>query len=439
MDIYPHSSSFTSFTLAQAERMSKDLKFVPGEALPVTYNSDFNMKTDESFSRIFFNGIAAPLIATSEEVTDPEYLKYGPYVVDMTFLNAIPIRDENLYKRFGARVHFDENQIVSAIYDSDSEKLYLPGEDGWEEAKFQAKANAFTLATVREHLAQTHLIVSNAASREVVKTLHPEHPIRRLLAIFTYGAVSVNLNAAEVLVDDRSVIHRATPFTFEGIKMIFDHAYESSVAFEPFTKRKIKNPAVEKLATEGFFPYLADGREYYDIVIDMVTEWLDKAGDQANDEYAREFYDAMKAASKGQSYEIPDYSNENMIDVISMIVFTVTAYHELVGHVPDYTDSPFKTGFRVPRNSPLSCDVQSYYLMALIAASTSVPSPQLLDYFPNYIGVGEGNEWEKDVWTKFLADMAIQAKKVQEDDRAKDSDSEFKYFDPTLFECSVSV
>merc|ERR1712038_994572 len=224
------------------------------------------------------------------------------------------------------------------------------------------------------------------------------------------------------------------------MEMLFDIAYESSIAFEPFTKRKIKNPAVEKLATEGFFPYLADGREYYDIVIDMVTEWLDKAGDQASDEYARDFYDAMKAASKGQSYEIPDYSHENMIDVVSQIIFTVTAYHELIGHVPDYTDSPFKSGFRSPRNSPLAVDVQSFYLMAFISASTSVPAPQLMAYFKNFIGVGEGsNEWEKEVWIKFIADMAIQAKKVQEDDRTKDDDSEWKYYDPTLFECSVSV
>lgn len=34
----------------------KDLKLVAGEAFPMTYNSDFNMQTDESFSRIFFHG-----------------------------------------------------------------------------------------------------------------------------------------------------------------------------------------------------------------------------------------------------------------------------------------------------------------------------------------------------------------------------------------------
>jgi len=34
--------------------LCEDLKLIPGQALPSTYNTDFNMITDESFSRIFF-------------------------------------------------------------------------------------------------------------------------------------------------------------------------------------------------------------------------------------------------------------------------------------------------------------------------------------------------------------------------------------------------
>lgn len=172
---------------------------VQGEGLPVTYNTDFNMHTDESFSRIFFHGIAAPLMAKSDVVTDTEYLKYGPYMVDIGFMKSLKVRSED-YKCYGARVHFDENQKVSAIHCSDSDQLFLPGQFGWKEAKFQAKVSAFTLTTVREHLSHTHLIVFNDASREIVKTLYPEHPIRRLLAIFTYNAITVILLAFQSVV-----------------------------------------------------------------------------------------------------------------------------------------------------------------------------------------------------------------------------------------------
>lgn len=423
---------------AQAARIAADTKFVMGEALPLTYNTDFNMISDESFSRIFFHGIAAPLIAKSEKVTNKDHLKYGPFVVDMEFMNTLDHRNADLFKTYGARIHFDENQMPTAIYDCDLNELVLPGEPKWEEAKFQAKASAFILTTAREHLAQSHLIVSNDASREIVQTLHPEHPIRRLLSIFTYNAVNVNNNAFTALTPDKSPIHRATNFSYKGMRQVFDNSYETSDAYEPFSKREIKNPAVEKLADEGKFPYLTEGREFYDLTRNFVTEWMEKAGDEASDEHALEFYEAMKESSKGQKYELPEYSAENMIDLMTQVMFTVTCYHELIGHLPDYACSPFANGFRVPREAPTQVDLQSWILGDFIIGSTSIPAPQLLAEFPNYIGVGsEKFAWERDVWTRYIAKMGIQSKKVQNDDRKRDF--EFKYFDPSLFECSISV
>lgn len=425
---------------AQAFRLAKEFLFVQGQALPLTYNTDFNMQTDESFSRIFFHGIAAPLMAKSEEVTDSETRdKYGPFVVDMSFMEDLPLRDEKVFKCYGARVHFDNNQMVSAIFDCHLKKLVLPGDSQWEEAKFQAKAAAFLLVTVREHLSQTHLIVSNDASRENVKCLHPEHPIRRLLSIFCFNAVVVNTNAFLILTPDKCVIHRATALSYEGMRKVFDNSYVTSQAYEPFSKRKIPNPAVEKLAKEGKIPYISEGNEFYEIVHHFVEQWLTASGEEASDEYARAFYDATAKASKGQLYELPvEFNRENLVDLISMVIFTVTAYHELVGHVPDYTDSPLKASVRVTQENPCQTDMQSFFLGAFIAAATSPPAPQLLAEFPNYIGAGGAPQWEREVWTNFIAKMAYQTKKVQED-QWKKRDFEFKYFDPSKFECSVSV
>lgn len=432
-------TDFVFADIAQAERVMKDLKLVAGEAFPMTYNSDFNMQTDESFSRIFFHGIAAPLMADQEALNDAD-LELGKFMIDMSFMKGLDHRDTDLFKRYGAKVYFDENQMVTAIYDCDAEELVKPGDKRWKEAKMQAKVSAFTITTVREHLAQSHFMVANEASREVVKTLHPEHPIRRLLAIFTYNTVSVNQNAFNQLVPERSLIHRAMPLTIKGMREVFDIALKESIVYEPFPDREIKNPALEELSEKGNFPYLKEGREYYEIARTMVREWLTEAGDEAEDKYALDFYEAMQKATEGQRYVLPDYNKENMIDLISTIVFTVTAYHELIGHVPDYTDLPNKAGLRLaknPDNDQTQVDAQAFILMALITASTSIPAPQLMAEFPNYIGVGDGNEWERDVWTKFLANMGLQAKRVQEAERNRDF--EFKYFDPSLFECSISV
>lgn len=437
--LFPLQDSTVTFgDEAQALRIAADLKFVKGEALPLTYNTDFNMKTDESFSRIFFHGIGAPLMAISDEVTDPEHLKYGPFMVDMEFMKNLENRRPELFKNYGARVHFDANQMVSAIYDFDMDKLVLPGQPEWEEAKFQAKVSAFLLTTVREHLSQTHFLVSNNASREIVKTLPPDHPIRRLMAIFTYNAVGINKSASIALLPEKSLIHRSTALSAKGMQDVFDNAFSKSIVLEPFTDRVIKNPELEKLATEGKYPYLSEGREFYNITRTMVEAWLKKAGRHAFDTHAKDFYEGMRESTVGQEYVLPEYSHENMVELMSSVIFGVTAFHELIGHVPDYTDSPFKAGFRVPRTSPLQVDLQSYLLMAVVSAATSVPAPQLLANYPNYFAEGGAPGWERDVWNIYVREMGLQSKKVQNDEW-KNRDFEFKYFDPSLFECSVSV
>jgi len=129
-----------------AERILIDLKLEPGKALPITYESDFNMVTDESFSCIFFYGMGTVLLAKQEQVSNS---KYGPFVVDMPFQD---LKTRKLYRKYGARIHFSEDQKVTAIYDYCLKKVVKPGETGWEAAKTLAKVTAFFVMTARDHL-----------------------------------------------------------------------------------------------------------------------------------------------------------------------------------------------------------------------------------------------------------------------------------------------
>jgi len=163
--------------------------------------------------------------------------------------------------------------------------------------------------------------------------------------------------ASQALTPENSVNHRATALSFKAMEDVFDISYKTSIAYQPFTDREIKNPNLEALANHvdennnpaSKFPYLSEGREFYVITHNMVKEWLENAGKEASDWYAKEFYEAMRLTSEGQEYELPEYSHDNMVDLISTVIFGVTAYHELIGHVPDYCDSPFKAGFRAQK------------------------------------------------------------------------------------------
>jgi len=418
-----------------ASRVMTDLKCNEGQAQPTSYNTDFNMLTDESFSRIFFQGIGCPLIAKQEQVSDSWF---GPHVVDMP-IQHLPAR--KLFKPYGARIHFDANQKVTAIYDYVEKAIFKPGQQGWEDAKMHAKVTAFTLLTAREHLVWSHLTVSNDTSRESTIHLPPSHPIRRLLTVFTYRATEVNLEAFDTLVPRTSLLHRSCALTWPGMKSLFDMAYTGCSAYKPFPERKVTS-AVQKMVDSGTFAYVSEGNEYYEIVRSFVRDWLSKAGNEVTDSFATNFYYAMKEASKGQAYTLPSMDEPDaMVNLLSTIIFTVTGYHEIMGHVVDYTILPTRAGFRIGKKSvggiQTQIDLQSFLNATMISASTSKRMPKLIAEFPNYIGAGGAPEWEKDVWGTYQTALKRQSAKVQAADQKRSV--EFKYFDPSRFECSISV
>eukprot|EP00980_Cylindrotheca_fusiformis_P011991 scaffold2836_cov99-Cylindrotheca_fusiformis.AAC.6 len=426
--VFPLHDLVGSIDDKTAEGILEELKFTEGEALPVSYSSDFHMLTDESFCRIFFSGMGSVLLVRQDKVSNSEY---GPFVVDLPYQD-LELRDQDAFRPYGARIHFSKDRTVTAIYDYAEAKLVKPGEDGWALAKMLAKTTAFLLMTVREHLIWTHMLVSNVATRESTLHLPPNHPIRRLLTVFTYGATEINISAYNTLIPRTCILHRSTALMYTSLKDIFEMSYSQSTIFQPFPEQKY-NPALQELIDDGKFPYASEGEEYYEIVRRFVINWLDHSGDAANDDQANAFYDAMKTSTKGQTYELPEIGKENaMVDLLSTIIFTVTAYHELVGHVIDYTLLPSRAGFRLTKRDPSRIDLQAFLYTMSIAASTSKRMPALMADFPNFFGEGGAPAWEREVWNTFQADLISQSKKVRNDDA--DREMEFKYFDPARFE-----
>jgi len=433
-----------------AKRFMDNLGYAEGKALPITYNSEFDMQSDESFSRIFFQSLGVVLLVKQRGVSRSQY---GPFEVDMP-LQHLAVR--RTYRKYGARVHFSKDQQVTAIYDYGKDEYVTPGEEGWENAKMLAKVTAFTLITAREHLSWTHLLCSQVMTTAMILRLAPSHPIRRLLTVFSFNATSVNHSAFNSLVPENSILHRTTAFEYSGMKKLFDMAFEDCTIFEPFPDRRY-NGALQKLIDEGKLPYVTQGIEYYEIVRNFVSEWLERAGDAASDSQARAFYREIKDSTKGQKYTLPKFSNDYaMLNLLSSIIFTVTAYHELIGNIVDYTILPSRAGLRLTEQDPSEIDVQSFTLMQAITASTSERMPALLSHFENFFSEGGAPSWERNLWNEFLQKCKEHSAKVQKEDMARVFqqyvagssdyserkplyDKEFKYMDPDRFECSVSV
>lgn len=429
--LFPLEDSTIYVSSEEAASIAEDLQLVEGQAQPVTYTTDFNMLTDESFSRIFFYGMGAVLLEKQDKASDGEY---GPFMVDIPIQK---LKTRKYYRSYGACIHFSEAQMVTAIYDYGKSKTFKPGDDGWEQAKMLAKVTAFTLITAREHLVWTHLLVSNSATKESAVELPPSHPIRRLMTVFTFHATEVNLEAFSTLVPNTSVLYRASGFTYDSMKLVFDGAYTSCNAYEPFPDREI-NSALRGLSEEGKFPYWSEGVAYFEIVRSFVREWLEQAGAAATDQYAKAFYSAIRKTTLGMKYVLPVMGGvDDMVNLLSQIIFQVTAYHELVGHVVDYTISPSRSGFRLASVDESKIDLQSFLLTSLISGSTSVRMPDLMSDFANFFGIGGAPSWERNLWDNFVAKLGDQSDVVKAADAERDV--EFKYFDPARFECSVSV
>ena len=403
------------------------------EALPasIAYHKWSDMMTDENFSRIFFNGIGVVLLdGVINEGTEP-----GPYLVDMPIHNY---KTRPGFRPYGARIHFDDDQIVTSIFDYHKEKLYRRGDEGWARAKFVAKCTMMTLVTAKDHLLQTHLLLANSTTRHSTIIFPPSHPIRRLLTVFVHRTNTINFSAINNLIPERSFLHRGTGFEYKAFTELFENSFKSSEIFRPFPSRDF-HPSLLSLSQEGKLPFLSEGIEYYKIVENFVRHWLDVAGDAATDVKAQAFYEAMKEDTKGQSYELPDYESENsMVNLISQIIFVVTAWHELVGGVVDYVSLPSQCGFRISEDeSRISVDLQSYLLLGVVGANTSIRMPFLMRNFKNFFGKGVGEKWEVTVWEDFLTALKKQSEAVKEADSKRSV--EFKSFDPANFECSVSL
>ena len=419
----------------EADQFLKDFKlhplpdFSPETASPPLYNDWGDITTDESFSRFWFHGIGAALLATQSESSSSEL---GPIEVDMP-IHGLEMREG--FRPYGARINFNTNQEATGIYDYAQEKLVKPGDDDWESAKFLAKTSCLMLLTAREHLLWSHLIVSNTMTLAMIKRLSPDHPIRRLLTVFTFRANYINSAAFNSLVPENSFYHRMSGFSYKAITEVFESGVKDCIHFHPFGKRDLI-PELQELSDTGRFPFHSEGNAYYNIVRDFVASWIKKSGAAASDEMAKEFYEELRDVSIGHSYELPEFSEEALIDTISQCIFVVTCYHEIIGTIVDYTSNCMSQGTRMRDDETVS-DVQGFAIFALLTASTGAKVPMLIKPFDNYFGEGGAPLWEKKKWNDFLKALEVQSAKVQADDEARDF--EFKFFDPSRFECSISV
>jgi hypothetical protein len=122
--------------------------------LPPPNETFEDMASDEAISNIAFYGFGQVLLKRSSK-------DENNYEVDTTALGSLPVRPE--YAKLGANAVFSENAKLLHIFVSNLDKIVLPGDEEWEQAKFAWKVSLIDFITIGPHLVHCHWIISNVA------------------------------------------------------------------------------------------------------------------------------------------------------------------------------------------------------------------------------------------------------------------------------------
>ena len=84
-----------------------------------------------------------------------------------------------------------------------------------------------TLVTAGKHLMEEHWIIANTAHIATRTRLPANHPVRKLLKVFTYNTGSINISSTSILAPSNALLIRMTGFTVEGYESVLNALYEN--------------------------------------------------------------------------------------------------------------------------------------------------------------------------------------------------------------------
>lgn len=404
--------------------------------------------TDEATSRFAFLGMGAALIRPAEDADIQRLAGLGvpnvKWKLMLDYFTKYPTHPG--VQPMGADAFFAPGkefpQIVAIIRCG---KLYVPPSNElkvdpeWEWAKFAFRSTVFCMVTVVHHFVYVHATSSNVANITAQEQLPATHPIRILINPFIFGATAVNQNAVVVLLSENGVINRRC-WTYDGIKQIVDDHHEKFNDIYRDFEKLIEANGTEELK----LPYGEDGKLVWKSFIQFVHEYLLCFYDleqPITDEHIIRFYKAVRSlmplSVRSDMPEEADWASLEFYLVHTM--FQVTANHNQVGQIVEYSRDPFMLSWRLIEGVPYAPpQVATQFVVGVL--STGAPMPQLLDpdwanlHFPTNT---DQNQQAHQVFVQFQKRMNKIGLGI---DAANQSRRwPFGNFSPTHMQSSVSV
>mmetsp|Transcript_97597 Transcript_97597/g.173820 ORF Transcript_97597/g.173820 Transcript_97597/m.173820 type:complete len:671 (-) Transcript_97597:175-2187(-) len=393
---------------------------------------------------------------TFEDVAGSETITV-PYRLPLNSFAGIPVRPG--LGKYGVDLYFNQEGLPVLLETPDKD-IVVRGDRKWQYWKFVWRSSLVTGITLVDHLHLTHYRASTVLSRATRASLRPNHPLRRLLSIFTFGGIFINAQAAHVLLGPNHLLHRASPFEdFADLSSVVPEASEDVTTV----------PAIERFADDEHWDQLdpdlkglsfyADGRLFMNAVKKMITKFMDVTWPvvcSTDGLFASNFteliVDMVKFATESHYKIQKELDGKTAADLIKSdcndyravmtnrlahYIYLVTAWHRHVGFVGDYYTDPALTSMCWADGEAFGRPRQ-HMILGVINVFTSTRQPLLKeDYTHLFKGMQPDLESQySKIWTEFRMDLeVVQAEINQRNKLRKILNINHS---PEVLECSVS-
>ncbi|CAE7578956.1 unnamed protein product [Symbiodinium pilosum] len=352
-----------------------------------------------------------------------------PFRIALNVFGGLVVRDG--FGKYGVDLYFNEDGLPTLLVTPDGDKV-ARGDKQWQYWKFVWRSTLVTGVTLVDHLHFTHFRTGNLLSRSIRIALPPDHPHRRLLSIFTFGTIFVNIQAVHVLLGPNHLLHRATPFS-DFVKlshkvpgMLDDITDAPSIkAIAEDDEWKSLSPKLQSL------PFYSDGRLLWAAIKKFVAAAFPKlslcSADGALAEPLTRLKIEMVNETMQAGYHVDDrlakmylgdaaVSCKDLLPAVqhrmAVYIFVVTGYHRHVGFVGDYYADPSLASMSWKSGEPYGRPRQ-HMIMSVVNVFTSMRQPLLKeDYTHLFRGLAPDQE---EILTKAWRTFQEDLKQVEEE------------------------
>jgi Lipoxygenase len=385
-----------------------------------------DVTSDRATTLLAFQGLGAHRLEPLD--ADPGG---AAYAVDLSWMYGLAVRPG--LEPYGACASFAADRTLLRMYTSHDDRTHYPGDASWEEAKWRWRCALFTAVTVTDHLAGTHFLASNLLVTVTREQLPEDHPLRRLLKPYGYGAVDVNVDAALMLAPEGGLAHRLFSFTYAGLSRCLLRGIETA-KFQTFPQAMAAK-RIEALGDR--FPYATDGLALYAILQTYAKDYFDiffPGESVVQDPAVRAWWQGFVALAPSLNLG-PLNKAQQVIDLVTQAMFIVTGFHAQVGHAVPYLLDPAFISCRVRSDAQMS-DIQPTVQVLNLAALTALEQPSLIGDYP-HLFLDLHKERVIAAFERYQQALIKLSRNI--DERNKHREQPFETFNPRLLKVSVST